>query len=169
MIPPADLRKALSGDDPPIGRPLSLSELGRRLAAHRQGMAAGQPYRKQTIAIYLETPGKQGPDFEEAFLSWRAAERMRQQGLHVRYENGMTVDEMIDEAGQVIQLGDNPVAYILVIGQLSPNAIIIPNSAPRVILSNITPRRCLICNREFLPRSWNHRRCGQDCPGENKP
>lgn len=163
MIPPADLQQALSGNFPPTGRPLSLAELGRRLAPHRQGAASGQPYRKQTIAMYLAAPEKQGPDFEQAFLSWRAAEVLRQQNIRTRY-NG--IQGLLDELPHVVELGDGDPQALFVLRQLPPGALIDPTGpAPSILLNRSPIRTCPACNRRFIARSWNHRRCGPDCPG----
>lgn len=169
IIPLQTILAALSGQNPPIGHRLTQAELGQRLAAHRQGRYPGQPFTKQAISLYAKFPDQQSPDFVHAFRSWVLAETQRQADLSLVMD-GMTVDELLAEsAGRVVQLGDSPARLVLVIGQLPPNAVIIARDIPRCVLSNITPRRCTACDREFLPRSWNHRRCGRNCPGELKP
>lgn len=161
MIPPTDIRNALLGGDPP-GKPLSLAELGRRLAAHRRNGHAGEAYRKQTIAIYLAEPEKQGPDFGEAFLSWRAAERLHQEGLRTRYGH---LRDLLDELPYIVELGDSPAVALLVIGQLPPGALIeVGDPVPSIVVNRADIRQCA-CGARFVARSWNQRRCAPDCKG----
>lgn len=159
MIPPADLRKALSGEDPE-GTPISLSELGRRLAPHRRNGHHGEPYRKQTIAIYIGDPDRQGPDFEEAFLSWRAAERAHLTDLRTRYAN---LEDLLREAPYIVQLGDGPAQALLVIGQLPAGTLIQAGDALPHIVVNRAPIRQCACGQWFVTRSWNQKRCAPDC------
>lgn len=159
MITPTDLRKALAGDDPP-GKPISLAELGRRLGAHRRNGHAGEPYRKQTIAGYIAEPEKQGADFEEAFLSWRAAERSRRAYLQARFGN---LEDLISEAPYIVQLGHGPAQALLVIGALPPGTLIITDGP---IPSTVTCRAEIAvcpCGQHFVKRTPRHRWCSPDC------
>lgn len=160
MITPTDLRKALAGEDP-IGKPLSLAELGRRLGVHRRNGHAGEAYRKQTIAIYIETPSKQGTEFEEAFLSWRAAERLHQERLRTRYGH---LRDLLDELPYIIELGDGEAERLFVVRQLPPGTLIITDGP---IPSTVTCRAEIVvcpCGQHFVKRTPRHRWCSPDCP-----
>ena len=163
MIPPSDLLKALAGDDPP-GPPLSLSQLGRRLGDHRRNGHAGEPYRKQTVALYLAHPDRQGPDFEEAFLSWRTAARLQRADLRTRYQH---LEEMLSEAPFVAQIGANPVRSLLLVGDLPADILIEPNAAvPTSIICRAEIAACP-CGQRFVKRTPRPRFCSPTCPARS--
>lgn len=162
MIPAEDIAKALRGEDPPLGRALSLAELGKALAAHRRGPAAGQPYRKQTIALYRQRPETQGADFEEAFLSWRAAMRAKLKQFRLRVND---LDELLSEVEYVQQVGDGAPKALLVVAELPPGALVSVNGTAKLVLCRAEPRQCA-CGAWFIPRAWNHRRCAPRCRGQ---
>jgi hypothetical protein len=161
MITRDDLDKALQGEDPPLGHPLSLTELGRALAFHRRGTAKGQPYRKQTIDLYRRQPHLQGEDFEEAFLSWRAAMRLKLAEFRLRVNH---LDELLDEVQYVQQLGEGEPKALLVIGELPPQTLISVNGIAKLVACRAELRLCA-CGRWFVPRAWNHKRCTPGCRG----
>ena len=165
-IAPATLLAALSGENPPIGHRLTQAELGQRLALHRQGRYPGMPFTKQAISLYLHDPAQQSPDFVHAYRSWVMAETQRQVELTLVVD-GMTVDELlVESAGRVVQLGDSPAQTVLVIGLLPTGALIDPDGdVPGIVLNRARIQRC-VCGRRFVVRSWNHKKCGPDCPGE---
>lgn len=161
MITTAQIDAALGGKDPDLGHALTGAELGKRLAPHRRGRYAGQPFTRAAISLYRKDAGQQSADFEEAFLSWRAAERLRQSELRLRL-NDLTVDELLGEQGYVAQLGDDPVKVIVAVGQLPPGTLISVNGTAKAVLCAAEVRQCA-CGRWFVARSWNQRRCRRDC------
>lgn len=160
MISPTTIAAALSGQNPPIGHPLTAAELGERLAPHRRGRYPGTPFGKAAISLYRLHPDQQSPDFVEAFHSWSAAELLRQDRLRVRM-NGMTADEMLGEAGYVQQLGDDPVKALIAVGQLPAGTLISVNGTAKAI-ENTAPIEICACGIHYIKRSWNQRRC-QHC------
>lgn len=161
MILPDDIEKALRGEDPPLGYTLSLAELGKALAPHRRGPAAGQPYRKQTIALYRQRPETQGADFVEAFLSWRAAMRAKLKQFRLRVND---LDELLSEVEYVQQVGDGAPKTLLIVAELPPQSLVSVNGIAKLVLCRAEPRLCA-CGTWFIPRAWNHRRCTPRCRG----
>jgi len=157
MIDPSLIAAALAGANPALGHRLTAGELGRRLAPHRRGRYAGQPFTKQAISLYSLRPDQQSADFAEAFTSWRAAETLRQEQLRVRV-NGLTADELLAETGYVQQIGNDPVKALLAIGQLPAHTLISVNSTATAVECTASLRACQ-CGQWFVPRTWNHARC----------
>lgn len=158
MISPVAISAALAGQDPDLGHPITAGELGDRLGPHRRGRYPGQAFTKAAISLYRLHPEQQSSDFVEAWVSWTAAERLRQNRLRVRI-NGMTADEMLGEMGYVQQVGDDPVRALIAVGQLPPGALIAVNGHARIIECTAEIGVCVACGREFVRRSWNQRRC----------
>ena len=156
-ISPATIEKALSGQNPALGHSLSAGELGERLGSHRRGRYPGQAFTRGAISLYRLHPEQQSADFVEAFRSWAAAETLRQDQLRVR-ANGMTVDELLGEAGYIQQIGADPVRALLLVGQLPPGALISLNGHASAIECTAEIADCA-CGQKFVKRSWNQRRC----------
>lgn len=72
-VSPETIRAALNGYKP-FGHPLSMAELGIRLASHRPGSRAGQPYSRAAISLYAKYPEQQSAAFVTAFRAWIIAE-----------------------------------------------------------------------------------------------
>jgi hypothetical protein len=159
MISPQAIAAALSGENPPIGHPLSAAELGERLAAHRRGRYPGTSFGRAAISLYKLHPEQQSADFVEAFRSWTASEILRQDHLRVRM-NGMTADEMLSEAGYIQQLGDDPVKVLIAVGQLPAGTLISVNGTAKTIECTAEIAICG-CGVHYVKRSWNQRRCQQ--------
>lgn len=157
MISPAAITEALQGTNPPLGHPMTAGELGKRLASHRRGRHPGEPFTRAAISLYKLHPDEQSPDFEEAFRSWFAAETLRQDRLRVRL-NGTTVDELLAEAGYVVQVGADPVKAIIAVGQLPEGTLLSVNGTAQAIESTAPIVRCG-CGSLFVARAWNARRC----------
>lgn len=157
IISPGAIEKALSGEYPAVGHPLSAGELGERLGPHRRGRYPGQAFTRAAISLYKLHPEQQGADFVEAFRSWVAAETLRQARLRVR-ANGMTVDELLGEAGYVQQIGDDPVRALILVGQLPPGTLISVNGTAKAIECTAEIAICA-CGQHYVRRSWNQRRC----------
>lgn len=151
---------ALSGQNPPLGHPLTAAELGKRLAPHRRGRFPGQAFTRAAISLYKRHPEQQSRDFVEAFRSWAAAETLRQERLRVRL-NGLTVDEMLGESGYLQQIGDDPVKALVAIGQLPAGTLISINCTAKAVECAAEIATCA-CGQCYIKRSWNHRRC-QSC------
>lgn len=166
IITPQAIEKALSGESPALGHPLSATEIGERLAVHRRGRFPGRPFTRQAISLYKRDPTQQSDDFVEAWHSWVAAETTRQVQLRVRM-NGMTADEMLTETGYVQQVRDDPVKALIAVGQLSPASLIHVNDVAAVIECTAEIAVCA-CGRRFVRRSWNSRRCSQCRQGRVK-
>lgn len=160
MISPTAIAAALSGENPPIGHPLTAAELGERLAAHRRGRYPGTPFGRAAISLYRLHPDQQSADFVEAFHSWTAAEMLRQDQLRVRM-NGMTADEMLGETGYIQQLGDDPVKALIAVGSLPAGTLISVNGTATTIECTAEIAVCG-CGVHYVKRSWNQRRC-QNC------
>lgn len=159
MISPGEIERALSGDYPPLGHPISAGELGERLGPHRRGRYPGQAFTRAAISLYKNKPEQQSPDFVEAWRSWIAAEVLRQDQLRVRM-NGMTADEMLGEMGYVQQIGADPVRALVAVGQLAPGTLISVNGHARAVECTAEIVVCG-CGQEFVRRSWNQRRCAK--------
>lgn len=157
MISPTAIEQALSGQNPPIGHPLTASELGERLAPHRRGRYPGTPFGRAAISLYKLHPHQQSDDFIEAFRSWTASELLRQDKLRVRM-NGMTADEMLSETGYIQQLGADPVRALIAVGQLPPSTLISVDGTAKVIECTAEIAVCA-CGVHYVKRSWNQRRC----------
>ena len=156
-ISPAAIEQALSGQNPPIGHPLSAGELGERLALHRRGRYPGTPFTRAAISLYKLHPEQQSADFVEAWRSWYAAETTRQNQLRVRL-NGMTADEMLGESGYIQQIGADPVKALIAVGQLPPGALISVNGHATAVECTAEVAVCA-CGQHYVRRSWNQRRC----------
>lgn len=157
MISPGAIERALSGEYPAVGHPLSAGELGERLGPHRRGRYPGQAFTRAAISLYKLHPEQQSADFVEAFRSWVAAETLRQDQLRVR-ANGMTVDELLGEAGYVQQIGDDPVRALILVGQLPPGTLVSVNGHVDAVECTAEVVVCG-CGQRFVRRSWNQRRC----------
>ena len=160
MVSPAAIEKALRGEMPDLGHPVSAGELGERLGPHRRGRYPGQAFTRAAISLYKTHPEQQSADFVEAWRSWYAAETTRQAGLRVRM-NGMTADEMLQETGYVQQIGADPVKALIAVGQLPAGSLIHVNGVASVVECTAEIVRCE-CGGLFVKRSWNSRRCS-DC------
>ena len=156
-ISPGAIERALSGDYPAVGHPLSAGELGERLGPHRRGRYPGQAFTRAAISLYRLHPEQQSADFVEAWRSWVAAEVTRQDQLRVR-ANGMTVDELLGEAGYVQQIGDDPVRALILVGQLPAGTLISVNGHVDAVECTAEVVVCG-CGVRFVRRSWNQRRC----------
>lgn len=157
-----DIRRALAGEDPPTGVKLTQDQLGRQLAAHRRGDLPGQPYRRASISLYLKDPGKAGPDFAEAFNSWRSAARAQQPLLRLRFDTDMTLREMVEEMPAVVQLGDGPMRTLLLLGDLPENQLLKVNGSGELVVCNAEFGECS-CGAIFVKRAHNHRWCSPGC------
>ncbi len=157
MIPPETITAALTGVQPALGHPLTASELGRRLAAHRRGRYPGRAFTRAAISLYRRHPAQQSPDFVAAFRSWAAAETLRQAQFRVRFA-GLTVDELLSESGYVQQLGADPVRAIIAVGQLPPHTLIGVGAHLAAVECRVALATCA-CGQQFVKRSWNQRRC----------
>lgn len=156
-ISPTAIENALQGQNPALGHPITATELGERLAPHRRGRYPGTPFTRSAISLYRRHPDQQSPDFVEAFRSWTAAETLRQDQLRVRFA-GLTVDELLGEAGYLQQIGADPVRALIAVGQLPAGALISVNGHAAAIECTAEIGRCA-CGQEFVKRSWNQRRC----------
>lgn len=167
IISSTAIETALSGQNPPLGHPISAGELGERLAAHRRGRYPGAPFTRAAISLYKLHPEQQSPDFVEAWRSWYAAETLRQDQLRVR-TNGMTVDELLGESGYIQQIGADPVRALILVGQLQPGALISVNGHVDAI-ENTAPIETCACGQRYVKRTWNQRRCSACRLAARKP
>lgn len=158
-ISPGAIEKALRGEVPDLGHPLSAGELGERLGPHRRGRYPGQAFTRAAISLYKKHPEQQSADFVEAWRSWFAAETTRQTQLRVRM-NGMTADEMLAETGYVQQVGDDPVKALIAVGQIPTGWLIHVNGTAAAVECGAEIVRCE-CGTLFVKRSWNSRRCSE--------
>lgn len=167
MISPTAIENALQGRQPPLGHPISLSDLGERLAPHRRGRYPGRPFTKAAISLYKLHPEQQSEDFTAAWRSWVASATLRSDELRVRY-NDLTVDELLGETGYLQQLGADPVKAIIAVGQLPPGALIAVNGVAAAIENTAEIAVCA-CGQHFVKRSWNARRCQACRTGRQEP
>lgn len=167
MISPAAIENALQGRQPPLGHPISLADLGERLAPHRRGRYPGQSFTKAAISLYKLHPEQQSEDFAEAWRSWVASATLRSDELRVRY-NDLTVDEILGEIGYIQQLGADPVKALIAVGQLPPGTLIAVNGAATAIECTAEIAVCA-CGQRFVKRAWNARRCQTCRTGRQEP
>jgi hypothetical protein len=158
-ISPETIEKALRGEVPAVGHPLSAGELGERLGPHRRGRYPGQAFTRAAISLYKTHPEQQSADFVEAWRSWFAAETTRQVDLRVRM-NGMTADEMLSETGYIQQVGEDPVKALIAVGHLPAGWLIHVNGVASAVECTAEIVACG-CGRRFVRRSWNQQRCSE--------
>lgn len=159
VITPDAIEKALRGEVPDLGHPVSAGELGERLGPHRRGRYPGQGFTRAAISLYKNHPEQQSDDFVEAWRSWFAAETVRQDKLRVRF-GGLTADEMLQETGYVQQVGDDPVKALIAVGQLPPGSLVHVNGTAAVVECSAEIVPCG-CGRLFVKRQWNQVRCSE--------
>src|SRR5690606_12753990 len=162
MISPNDLVDALEGKFPKRDHALTYEELGKALAPHRKGRYPGTPFGRSYISNLIAGRQPITKDFQDAFLSWRRAEIERLDGFRSYNVDGLGIDELLQEVGQIQEIGEGPIKGLFIYRSIHPELIRL-NGLGHPIQYNGEYRRCAWnnCNIEFIPRSWNHIVCNR--------
>lgn len=141
---------------------MTLAQFGKELGSHRR---RGGHYSPSTVCIYRDDPEQQSPEFVEAFLSWRAAKLLRNDKLRLKV-SGLTLDELLDEQGNVQVLGDGQAVLVVAIATLPENALIQVTGSGHADVIECTAQvdRCEGCQRPMVKRQWNHKFCSRCKP-----
>lgn len=164
MVSSDDIKKAVEGKNPKRDHQLSYGELGSRLASHRKGRFPGRPFGRAYISNLVNGQQPITKDFEDAFLSWRAAEIQRLDDFRAINVAGMGIDDLLQEAERIQQLGDGTPERLLLIGRDHPTHVRL-NGVAREFVWGGEERNCewKKCRKLYGVRSWNQRWCSSAC------
>lgn len=102
---------------------LSFAEFGERLAPHRPAPDTGIPYTRGYLSNVCKGRVPISESFAQAVRDFRTAERMRVEGFRASHVGDIPVHELLEEVGQIQEVGNGSIKMILVVRSGHPELV----------------------------------------------